>query len=42
MVLIWIGIFIIIKYFEKNDEILVDNKTISAADFTIVIEGVPA
>lgn len=29
------------KYFEKNDEILIDNRTKSASDFSIVIEGVP-
>lgn len=41
VVIIWIGMFTIIKYLEQNDEILIDSQTISAADFTVVIEGVP-
>ncbi len=41
VVILWIGMFTAIKYMEQNDEILIDSQTISAADFTVVIEGVP-
>ena len=41
IVIIWFIAFIMAKYFEKNDEILIDNRTKSASDFSIVIEGVP-
>lgn len=37
----WFVIFFVLKYVEKKEERLLDRKTISASDFTIMMENVP-
>lgn len=50
MIQCWLGLVVIIlwtltlflmKYFEKAEEVRVEEETISASDFSLVIEGMP-
>ena len=41
LVVIWCIMFFVLKYFEKEQEVRVEEQTISAADFSIVMEYVP-
>ena len=41
MILAWLVIFFGLKFVEKKEEILLDLKTISASDFTVMMENVP-
>ena len=39
--LLWMVILCCLKYYEKEEEVRVDEESISASDFTIVLEGMP-
>lgn len=41
MVVIWTLMLFVLKYLEKEQEVRVDQETISPADFSIVLDGVP-
>ena len=41
LMLLWMVILCCLKYYEKEEEVRVEEETISASDFTIVIEGMP-
>ncbi len=41
VVVIWFFVFLGVKYREQREEITVNSNTISAADFSVVVEGVP-
>ena len=41
LMIVWGITFVLLKYFEKADEVAVEEQTISASDFSIVIEGMP-
>lgn len=41
MVVIWLFMFLVVKYLETKDLLAYDQDTSSASDFSIVIEGVP-
>ena len=41
VMLLWLLMMFLMKYFEKEEEVRVEEETISASDFSIVIEGMP-
>ena len=41
VMLVWGVTFLILKYFEKADEVRVEEQTVSASDFSIVVEYMP-
>ena len=41
VMILWMFALFCMKYFEKEEEVRVEEETISASDFSIVIEGVP-
>lgn len=41
LIIIWSLVMYIIKYYDRKYEVLVNQQTISAADFSIIIEEYP-
>ena len=41
VMILWMFALCCMKYFDKEEEVRVEEETISASDFSIVIEGVP-